>query len=62
MFKSRINDLLAILRGDAEILKETSGTKLKLSESDLTQIKRLIILSVISCHFFVCLAIYINVS
>ncbi|VDK83412.1 unnamed protein product [Litomosoides sigmodontis] len=38
--KSRINDLLAILHGDAEILKATSGTKLKLTESDLTQIKR----------------------
>lgn len=41
MFKSRINDLLTILRGETEILKTASGTKLKLTENDVKQIKRL---------------------
>ncbi|CAG9532830.1 unnamed protein product [Cercopithifilaria johnstoni] len=38
--KSRINDLLTILRGEGENLKTANETKLKLTESDVTQIKR----------------------
>ncbi|KAL4003312.1 Nucleoporin complex subunit 54 family protein [Acanthocheilonema viteae] len=38
--KSRINDLLAILRDEAEILKAPNEMRLKLTESDVKQIKR----------------------
>lgn len=44
MFKSRINDLLAILHGKAETLKTANGSRLKLTESEVKQIKRLIYL------------------
>lgn len=42
VFKSRINDLLAILHGEAETLKAVNGSRLKLTENDVAQIKRLI--------------------
>ncbi|VDO58988.1 unnamed protein product [Onchocerca flexuosa] len=38
--KSRINDLLAVLRNEAETLKAPDGTRLKLTESNVAQIKR----------------------
>ncbi|EFO23961.1 hypothetical protein LOAG_04523 [Loa loa] len=38
--KSRINDLLTILRSEAETLKAADGTRLKFTESDVAQIKR----------------------
>uniref|UniRef100_A0A915PM80 Nucleoporin Nup54 alpha-helical domain-containing protein n=1 Tax=Setaria digitata TaxID=48799 RepID=A0A915PM80_9BILA len=38
--KSRITDLLAILRDEAETLKTADGTRLKLTESDVKQIKK----------------------
>uniref|UniRef100_A0A8R1Y4D3 Nup54 domain-containing protein n=1 Tax=Onchocerca volvulus TaxID=6282 RepID=A0A8R1Y4D3_ONCVO len=38
--KSRINDLLTVLRDEAETLKTPDGTRLKLTESNVAQIKR----------------------